>query len=99
MATAQTTSGAPDRARTRHLAMQHGNTTCPIAPNLGIATALFQGSLRRVRPAYVFVDPSAGGWVATPRFRQAGLAVCGVMNTTRNCAGVLAVRLGCMWRA
>ena len=33
---------------------------------LGIATTLFQRSLRRTRPAYAFVNPSAGGWVATP---------------------------------
>ena len=58
---------------------------------------LHQGSLRRVRPAYAFINPSAGGWEATPRFRQAGLAVCWVMNVTRSCAGVLAVQLGCMW--
>ena len=33
---------------------------------LGIATTLFQRFLRRTRPAYAFVNPSAGGWVATP---------------------------------
>ena len=63
---------------------------------LGIATTLFQRSLRRTRPAYAFVNPSAGGWVAAPRLRQAGLAVRGVMNVTRGCVGVLIAQLGCM---